>query len=204
MTRLSNRPFMARHSDSIGTGRRLVGLHPAYLLCALLSAPALIYGYFAQKSYDVKWHAVADKYDTTPEVVTVAGLQVPQLGSTRSAPYYLKGVRMGGGYSSHYWTTVQAENWYFVNHQFGLPCAGVLADYEAAVDARYGAAQPESLLQTSTAAQGQPVRLLVIVPRLKEKPAIPAWCPELSYDAKSGELRYAQKRVGYLLSAQPQ
>lgn len=176
---------------------------PLVLWCALLSAPMLICGYIAQADYDVKWHAVADKYATTPEVVTVAGLQAPSLGSAQGNPYFLKGVRMEGRHFQ-YWTSTLADSWYLVNPEFGLPCSPVLVDYEAAINLRYRGAQPESLLETATTAQGQPVRLLVIVPRLKEKPSVPADCPELTYDDKSGELLFRQKRVAYLLSGQAQ
>ena len=178
-------------------------IHPAYQWCVPASVLALVLGYAGQADYAANWYAIADKYDTTPEVVVATGLQVPRVQFTRSDTYTVKGVQLGGHLHS-YWTTVQSDDWYFLHNELGLLCEDVLGDYRAAVQARYGSALVDSLMQTATAFQGKPVALLVSVPRFKEKPEIPSWCAGLTYDAQTGELLFEHKRVAYLLSGRPQ
>ena len=178
-------------------------IHPAYRWCAPASILALVLGYTGQAEYTANWYAIADKYDTTPEVVIATDLQAPLVEFTRTDTYTVKGVRFGGHLHS-YWTTAQSNDWYFLHNELGLLCEDVLGDYRAAVRARYGSALLDSLMQTATAFKGKPVALLVSVPRFKEKPEIPSWCAGLTYDAQTGELRFKHKRVAYLLSGRPQ
>lgn len=168
-----------------------------------MSVLALVLGYAGQAEYGANWRAIADKYDTTPEVVIATGLQVPRVQFFRSATYTVKGAQLGGHLQS-YWTVVQSSDWYFLHNELAMLCDDVLGEYRAAVQARYGSALLDSLVHTATAFQGKPVALLVSVPRFKEKPEIPILCPGLTYDAQTGELMFEHKRVAYLLSGRPQ
>lgn len=131
----------------------------------------------------------------TPEVIRTTGLKLPAEYAGAPIGRYTPG--------DPYWKVAESNDWLLLNGPRGTEiCHQVLDDFSEAY-ASEESMTPDAIRQIAFDYKDKTISLQVFVPRFKAAPVHLDECPALRYDAATGSLTRANKRIAFLSPSQP-